>query len=653
MSQATPALQKSYPFVFWICTLLLTGLSYWGLASPPSREGTEAPVFAQKFSIEEVHQILFYQEPKPISQEEPHDHSHSHDPLPQKGVEYERKNQSVPPPLSEEQIAEKIVLSRDRDDWVSSSHHSALCTDSVEELFEILFPLKQPFLGEVRTADAGYHHVFALEPSQAIHLVLKNKQGKKLAHLILGKDDSLHRRTFVRDWSASSEERRNSVFLVGPSLRAFLNVPELTDQISQKTLLDLSLISQNWLEEKQLKITELRIMTPLSYYEMSLKTYFPPQVRGNQLVTEEWFLRAPFTGVLNESFASILKILSNLVAEDVAYPPTDLKQHQLEKPPFEVRIIYSGAEQKEVALGFNLTPDQKWVGRFLSENYAYQFSEFDGKSLFGSFGDFVELHPFGFSANASKLVVEKEGERYVLEKLGRYWRLIDPPLPFPIQQEKVQACLATLADLRPANVVTKKNLEEVFTVDTKNYAHIQLTVVNTIQSLRVGPENPANPKEERFVVPSSNVRNGIFTVKTKDIDLAIPKLKELIEMKLFQGDFSVANQLEIQVAEKTILWKKEDQQWKCESSFETQTDIEALSQFLKECSSLKGEGLVASTSPKNKIAYYKITLPNNRTIAFQLWQNEQEYALEIEGVNFIISVSSEVAKMLLALIPKH
>lgn len=629
---------SNYPFKRWCSVLILSFVSYVFLATARSSEGSDQRVFFQSFTSEEVSQIWLYQEPqKDDSAHEHHPHEESRP---------QRKESALSVPLPDEKILEKVIVLRQENDWISQTHHQAICNRSVQDLFRILFPAGSEFLGEVRTFDAGLHHLFELEPSHALHLVLKNRQGHKLAHLLIGKEDARLQRNFLREISTRQAQNDHRVILAGPSLRSFFNLSQPHAPIPPKIMVDLTLISEEWLEKNQMEISEVVFSTPTSHYEMYLKKYFPPQIRNNQVVAEEWLLKAPVSATLNESFESILKIFSNVVAEDIAESPYDLKKYQLENPPFLAQILYSGPKEHSVRIGYN-RHEGKWVGCYGDKKRVYQFSDYDGQSLFESFGDLIDFPSFGFSSDALKIQVKREQEFYVLEKKGRLWNLIEPSFPFLIQQEKVEEFFSALADLRPANIVTKMNIETVFPSPEKDFAQLQLSFLNRSETFRVGGVSPSSP-EERFVWTSQ--RRGLFTAKTKEMMALFPPLSKLLNLTLFQNDpaFAVSilreQQGSIEILEKT------DHGWRSQTTPEKKVAPEKLQAFLEVFRLLKAQDFWEQTLDTSvEKTRFVLQYSNQKNGVFWVGRLASRYFLQMEGYSFVFEIPESVAQSIMAL----
>ncbi|MEK7485155.1 MAG: DUF4340 domain-containing protein [Planctomycetota bacterium] len=637
------SIRSLYPYKRWSFLFLLSFFCYLFLETSRSLEGSEQPVFWRSFDSQEVTQLWLYQEPESRNEEDPPEHTHLHS-----EKHHKRKEGPAIVSIPEEKILEKILIVKQGEDWISETHHQALCNTSVRDLFRILFPEGSSFLGEVRTLDAGLHPIFELESSEALHLILKNRQGEQLAHILIGKEDARLHRTFLREISTGRESEQNRVVLAGPSLRNFFELSQSHTPIPPKTFVDLTLLSPDFLEKNQLQISQVILSTPLSHYEMVLKTYFPPQVRNNQIVSEEWLLKSPVSATLNESFESILKILSNLTAEDVADSPYDLKKYQLDSPPFIANISYSGPKEHSVRIGYNLYQG-KWLGCYGERKCVYQFSDFDGQSLFGSFGDFVDFHSFGFSSNAIRIEARREQDSYVLEKVGPSWTLLEPPLPFPLYPGKVEEILSSLADLRPANIVTKMTVENAFPSPEKDFAHIQLSLVNRVESLRIGDVSSANSGERLVWTPQ---RKGLFTAKIQDLSAVVPPLSTLLDWTLFQNDPNLAVSILCEFQGKMEVLEKAEEGWRNKTAPEKKVEPEKLQRFLETFRSLKAQGLLSQPiDPATEKTRLVLSYSNQKNGVFWVGslQNSARYFLQIENSAWTFEISESLAKTLLSL----
>jgi hypothetical protein len=621
-------LQKIYLFWTLLLTFFLLFHHFRSSKTSFNSEGAEKKILGS-LSPEQISKVLLYQEQEKEQEQES---------SAKKQIQiYERKEAIwiAQSPYSFLRAEGKPLQSL----WISPSHYQAVCEDSLQELLQILFPENSSFQGEIRSQDPRLHSLFQVTSASALHLVLQDSQGQNLAHLLLGKDDPLQQRTFLREL----QHYGDTVFLAGPSLRQFLRVESPQSLLSPKTLLDLSLVSSEWLKKNKFQIHDITFSSPFGEYQVYLRKYFPPQMVQNQLISEEWFLKAPVSAKLKDSFSSVLQILSHYSAEDVAYPPTDLEKYQLIDPPFRLKISFKNEQEQSVPLEFGYRPlenQENWVGRRMDEAYAYQFSAFDMQHFFGSFGDFVAFERFGFPPSASQIEVYQGEEHYTLEKQGATWKST-PALLLPLQATKIQESLSALADLRPANLITKKeNIPPL----TQAYAVLRYVYQQQEYFIRVGPLRPGNPKE-RFIQVSTYPE--IFTAKVEELEAILRPLSDFLDLRLFQASPHQALKIQVSYGGQNFLLERQGETtWK--STPQREIPFSDIRRFLAFFDPLKASKVLwdKSLSFPEKHYLLEVEYEKGERCEIALAPASQGQGWWILSQGFIFQISEEMGKIL-------
>ncbi|KPJ50475.1 MAG: hypothetical protein AMJ41_01320 [candidate division Zixibacteria bacterium DG_27] len=272
----------------------------------------------------------------------------------------------------------RLVLEKSHQRWVVKSNFNAKAQErQIEKLLESLKAMR----GQLRSSKEELLSDFQIGEEETFHLVLYDKQGTELSHLLVGKKGPDWKSSFVRHFGESkvylaSENLLTQFGIYGEGERK-LDSNRWTDlKVFDFTEKELTRMAIN--TPKRKRVFEKRAETPgISEDTTEVQTPMLPTIEY------EWVQTLPAFESLEEiKITSLVRALANLQASEVV-DPGQVQQYGLSKPHYTVELTLK--EGRSVVLSVGELSDKKAESRYCQSSESdlvYIIPNFQFQSIF-------------------------------------------------------------------------------------------------------------------------------------------------------------------------------------------------------------------------------------------------------------------------------
>ena len=346
---------------------------------------------------------------------------------------------------------EKVVLKREGDEWLVSSHYNApVKEDTIDEYLTDLLKVQGEFRASADSDSA--RDAYALKDDQAFHvLAYDSADGDADMHLLVGKAPD-HRSVFLR------KAGEDTVYVEAINLRQKAGI--YGDDMAKAPTAD------HWLNKEILALNQEAVTkVALTYPDKALEfeKQEKPQPTPEPVLDEEgnpvpqpptpkeyeWVLTK---GGLSKNFkeAKLTSLLSKLAAlsgSDVV-DPDKLADWGLATPGFKCVVSREGEADITIEAGRpGLTEDGYLRLAGAEQALVYKLSSYDFEQLFPGGDDLFDLPQLALNEEeTSRIVLEQPEGRVVVEKLDDNWRVTEPAVELDVQSTSLDTLAETLAD---------------------------------------------------------------------------------------------------------------------------------------------------------------------------------------------------------------